>query len=124
MLNLEVTKELVFEAPGEHQSVELCGLSYASTDNNEMIASKRICIGSGGHSNWRNWPVKYCLVRSKDNGKTWQEETPYYDVGTGKIQWLPDKKVKEIYEQVEANPERAMNEMASGEEKTEKSKTD
>ena len=35
-----------------------------------------------------------------------------YDVGTGKIDWLPEAKVTEILDQVEKNPERAMNAMA------------
>ena len=35
-----------------------------------------------------------------------------YDVGTGKIQWLPEAKTTEILEKVEKNPERAMNAMA------------
>jgi carbonic anhydrase len=36
-----------------------------------------------------------------------------YDVGTGKVDWLPESKVAEILKKVEANPERAMNPMAS-----------
>lgn len=35
-----------------------------------------------------------------------------YDVGTGKIEWLPDAKVDYILKTVEANPARAMNAMA------------
>ena len=37
-----------------------------------------------------------------------------YDVGTGKVAWLPEAKVKEILTKVEADPERALNPMASG----------
>ena len=37
-----------------------------------------------------------------------------YDVGTGKVAWLPEAKVKEILKKVEANPKRAMEPMASG----------
>ncbi len=35
-----------------------------------------------------------------------------YDVGTGKVNWLPESKVASILEKVEKNPERAMNPMA------------
>ncbi len=35
-----------------------------------------------------------------------------YDVGTGKVAWLPEAKVTEILAKVEQNPERAMNAMA------------
>jgi carbonic anhydrase len=35
-----------------------------------------------------------------------------YDVGTGKIEWLPESKVSEILQQVEKNPARAMDAMA------------
>jgi len=35
-----------------------------------------------------------------------------YDVGTGKVNWLPESKVQEILMKVEANPKRAMNAMA------------
>ncbi|MBW2645319.1 MAG: carbonic anhydrase [Deltaproteobacteria bacterium] len=37
-----------------------------------------------------------------------------YDVGTGKVDWLPESKVQEILKKVEANPKRAMNPMAGG----------
>jgi len=37
-----------------------------------------------------------------------------YDVGTGKVRWLPDSKTEEILKKVEANPDRAMNAMAGG----------
>lgn len=37
-----------------------------------------------------------------------------YDVGTGKIEWLPESKVAEILNKVEADPNRAMNPMAEG----------
>jgi len=37
-----------------------------------------------------------------------------YDVGTGKIDWLPDAKVDTILKSVEANPARAMEAMAGG----------
>ena len=37
-----------------------------------------------------------------------------YDVGTGKVDWLPEVKVSDILVKVEANPERAMEPMASG----------
>jgi len=37
-----------------------------------------------------------------------------YDVGTGKINWLPEEKVAEILAKAEANPKRAMNPMAEG----------
>lgn len=37
-----------------------------------------------------------------------------YDVGSGKIQWLPENKVTDILSQVEKNPARAMNAMAEG----------
>ncbi len=37
-----------------------------------------------------------------------------YDVGTGKINWLPDYPVTQILSRVEANPSRAMNAMAGG----------
>lgn len=36
-----------------------------------------------------------------------------YDVGTGKVQWLPESKTKEILKKVEADPKRAMNAMAT-----------
>ena len=36
-----------------------------------------------------------------------------YDVGTGKIKWLPEAKVADILKAVESNPDRAMNAMAS-----------
>ncbi|MDY6834254.1 MAG: carbonic anhydrase [Chloroflexota bacterium] len=35
-----------------------------------------------------------------------------YDVGTGKVTWLPESKVESILEEVEANPDREMNAMA------------
>lgn len=37
-----------------------------------------------------------------------------YDVGTGKINWLPEEKVAEILAKAEANPKRATNPMAEG----------
>jgi carbonic anhydrase len=37
-----------------------------------------------------------------------------YDVGTGKVNWLPESKVAEILKKVEANPKRAMEAMAGG----------
>ena len=37
-----------------------------------------------------------------------------YDVSTGKVDWLPEVKVSDILVKVEANPERAMEPMASG----------
>lgn len=37
-----------------------------------------------------------------------------YDVGTGKINWLPEEKIAEILGKVEANPKRAMNPMSEG----------
>jgi carbonic anhydrase len=37
-----------------------------------------------------------------------------YDVGTGKIEWLPESNVTEILNKVEADPNRAMNPMAEG----------
>jgi len=37
-----------------------------------------------------------------------------YDVGTGKVKWLPDAKVAEIMKKVEADPKRAMEAMAGG----------
>ncbi len=37
-----------------------------------------------------------------------------YDVGTGKINWLPEAKVADILKAVESNPGRAMNAMAEG----------
>jgi carbonic anhydrase len=36
-----------------------------------------------------------------------------YDVGTGKVAWLPESKTDEILKKVEANPKRALNPMAS-----------
>lgn len=38
-----------------------------------------------------------------------------YDVGTGKVQWLPEAKTQEILKKVEADPKRAMNPMAGSE---------
>lgn len=38
-----------------------------------------------------------------------------YDVGTGKVRWLPQDKVTLILAKAEANPKRAMNAMAGGE---------
>lgn len=35
-----------------------------------------------------------------------------YDLGTGKVDWLPESKVASILEKVEKNPDRAMNPMA------------
>ena len=35
-----------------------------------------------------------------------------YDVGTGKVHWLPEAKVAQIFARVESNPDRAMNPMA------------
>jgi carbonic anhydrase len=37
-----------------------------------------------------------------------------YDVGTGKVSWLPESKTLEILKKVEADPKRAMNAMAEG----------
>ena len=37
-----------------------------------------------------------------------------YDVGTGKVNWLPEAKVAAILSRVEVNPDRAMNVMADG----------
>lgn len=37
-----------------------------------------------------------------------------YDVGTGKVTWLPESKTLEILMKVEASPDRAMNPMAEG----------
>jgi len=37
-----------------------------------------------------------------------------YDVGTGKVDWLPESKVSDILVKVETNPKRAMKPMASG----------
>jgi carbonic anhydrase len=37
-----------------------------------------------------------------------------YDVGTGKVDWLPESEVSDILVKVEANPKRAMEPMASG----------
>jgi carbonic anhydrase len=39
-----------------------------------------------------------------------------YDVGTGKVNWLPESKTDEILKKVEADPKRVMNEMAEGHE--------
>ncbi|MCW5212955.1 carbonic anhydrase [Desulfobulbus sp. TB] len=36
-----------------------------------------------------------------------------YDVGTGKIEWLPEEKVTKILEEVEKNPKREMHKFAS-----------
>ena len=42
-----------------------------------------------------------------------------YDVGTGKVNWLPEEPVAQILNKVEADPQRAMNAMAdSGHEET------
>lgn len=38
-----------------------------------------------------------------------------YDVGTGKVEWLPEAKVSEILQKVEQNPARAMDAMAKAE---------
>ena len=38
-----------------------------------------------------------------------------YDVGTGKVNWLPELPVSQILSKVESNPARAMNAMADGE---------
>ena len=38
-----------------------------------------------------------------------------YDVGTGKVDWLPESKVSDILVKVETNPKRSMKPMASGE---------
>lgn len=35
-----------------------------------------------------------------------------YDVGTGKVNWLPEDKVGKILKDVEGNPSRAMSAMA------------
>jgi carbonic anhydrase len=46
-----------------------------------------------------------------------------YDIGAGKVNWLPEAQVKTILESAEANPSRAMDAMAGGEEhKSEKDK--
>jgi carbonic anhydrase len=37
-----------------------------------------------------------------------------YDVGTGKINWLPEEKVQTILKRVENAPGRAINPMADG----------
>ena len=37
-----------------------------------------------------------------------------YDVGTGIVNWLPESKTTDILENVEANPDRAMDAMAGG----------
>lgn len=37
-----------------------------------------------------------------------------YDVGTGKVNWLPEQPVAQILTKVEANPNRALNAMADG----------
>lgn len=37
-----------------------------------------------------------------------------YDVGTGKVDWLPESKTQEILAEVEKNPKRAMEAMAGG----------
>ncbi len=37
-----------------------------------------------------------------------------YDVGTGKIQWLPESKTADILKKVEADPKRAMKAMSGG----------
>lgn len=37
-----------------------------------------------------------------------------YDVGTGKVTWLPEAKTQEILKKVETSPDRAMNPMAEG----------
>lgn len=37
-----------------------------------------------------------------------------YEVGTGTVNWLPQKKTTEILKSVEANPARAMEAMAGG----------
>ena len=37
-----------------------------------------------------------------------------YDVGTGKIDWLPESKTDDILKKVEANPKREMNAIAGG----------
>ena len=46
-----------------------------------------------------------------------------YDVGSGKVNWLPDSKVAAILTRVEANPDRAMNAMAGGHETQQKKET-
>ncbi len=53
-------------------------------------------------------PVSRDLVKS---GKV-KVVGAIYDVGTGKINWLPEEKSTEILAKVEANPKRAMNAMA------------
>ena len=35
-----------------------------------------------------------------------------YDVGTGKVNWLPESKVGDILKKVSESPERALNPMA------------
>lgn len=40
-----------------------------------------------------------------------------YDVGTGRVNWLPESKVQEILKKVEANPGRAKNAMAQASKK-------
>jgi len=37
-----------------------------------------------------------------------------YDISNGKVTWLPESKTLEILKKVEADPNRAMNAMASG----------
>ncbi len=54
-------------------------------------------------------PASRALVK---NGKA-KVIGAIYDVGTGKVQWLPESKTKEILKKVEADPKRAMNAMAS-----------
>ncbi len=43
-----------------------------------------------------------------------------YDVGTARIQWLPESKTQSILESVEANPKRALNKMADQDPKHQK----
>jgi carbonic anhydrase len=58
--------------------------------------------------------LKSPVCRNLVNGRVIKVVGAMYDVGTGKVTWLPDANVEQILKKVEASPNRATNPMATG----------
>ncbi|MBI5571635.1 MAG: carbonic anhydrase [Desulfomonile tiedjei] len=58
--------------------------------------------------------MKSPVCRNLVNGGVIKVVGAMYDVGTGKVTWLPDANVEQILKKVEASPNRAKNPMATG----------
>lgn len=81
-MRMEVIKDVLLPAPGDHYACEASGLSYASTCGTDMIMSVRTTLGFGGSSNYRNWTSTHQRMISVDNGKSWNASGPQINCNT------------------------------------------